>query len=418
MDDKLITIENNKVKINKKRLKIGLLAIIIIIIITFSIGEIVIRIFQPQMLYDKYNPSYPTYPKEVEYDKNFGWSLVKNYQVNSYSKQGRYPKVTITHNSQGFRMDHEVNESKNILIMTGDSLTYGFWVDDKKIVSAKLNELLGDDWEVINLAVGGYGTDQSLLRFVKDGLRYKPKVVVHAHFNNDFSNVFERYQYNLFKPLFVINENRLELTNVPVPLSKDYELSYPKKREHLYKGFQKFMRSWSNLYIFYKNGISEIKSQIKNIFIPRKENYFTSTLREDGQFLSIERNYTGNMGYAYLLNSLILTSYNEIAKQNNITFILVLIGDRIAVDPKVQKATVERYYNIDEYFFDYEKPYGLLERYAESENIRLINLLPSFKKEFQENRDVYLYGDDHINDHGHEVFAKEVYEMLLKEGIV
>lgn len=412
---RLISIENSKLKVNKRQLKIRIAAILIIFLAVYFVGEIVVRIFDPQQLYNEHSTAYPTYPKEVEYDEDLGWSTVKNYHVEPYTKQGI---VTITHNSQGYRMDHEVDEDKNIVVMTGDSLTYGFWVDDKKIVSAQLNELLGDDWEVINLGAGGYGTDQAFLRFIRDGLPHNPKIVVHALFNNDFSNIVSKYQYNVFKPLFVVEDGRLQLTNVPVPLSPDIERSYPKEREHAYKGFERIMRSSSHFYILYNNKISQIKSAINNKLNPtEKEDYFAAY--KDGESWAIEREYSDVMNYAFALNSLILDQYNNFAEQNNITFILVVIGDRISVDPEMQRIIEEKYFNVDRNFFDYGKPYRLLENFAERENIKIVNLYPTFKTEFQDNnRDLYLESDNHLNDYGHEVFAREIYNLLIEEGLV
>jgi len=191
-----------------------------------------------------------------------------------------------------------------------------------------------------------------------------------------------------------------------------------KKKEHAYKGFKRFMRSWSHFYILYKNKISQIKSSVKKVFNPpEKQDYFSAY--KDGESWAIEKEYSDIMNYAFVLNSLILREYNNLAKQNNITFIFVVIGDRISVDPEKQKATVERYYNIDDSFFDYEKPYNLLEDFAKSENIKIINLYPIFKKEFQENKkSMYLEGDNHLNDYGHELFAKEIYKTLVQKGLV
>tara|TARA_Y100000310_G_scaffold341724_1_gene441787 strand:+ start:1256 stop:2707 length:1452 start_codon:yes stop_codon:yes gene_type:complete len=418
LEAKKISLKRDKLRIDKKQLKIGLIAIFIIFIITFSIGEIVVRILDPQMLYNEHNPSYPTYPKEVEYNEDLGWSTVKNYEVHPYSPQARTPIVNITHNSKGYRMGHEVDENKTIVVMTGDSLTYGFWVDDKEIVSAQLNELLGNNWEVINLGVGGYGTGQSFLRFVRDGLQYKPKVVVHALFTNDFSNIVSVHEYNVYKPLFKIGEDmKLKLTNVPVPVSPNMELSYPKEREHAYKGFKRFMRSGSHLYVLYKAKIDQIKSRLMQFFRPSEKLDYFNTYR-DGEMWAIEKEYSDTMKYSYALNSLIIREYNKLAEDNNITFVFVLIGDRISVDPEIQKATEERYYNADRDFFDYEKPYRLLEEFAKSENIKIINLHPLFKKEFENKRSMYLEGDHHLNDYGHELFAKEVYNLMVKEGIV
>ena len=125
------------------------------------------------------------------------------------------------------------------------------------------------------------------------------------------------------------------------------------------------------------------------------------------------------MNYAFALNSLILDQYNNLAAQNNITFIFVVIGDRISVDPEMQKATEEKYFNVDRNFFDYGKPYRLLEDFAERENIKIVNLYPTFKTEFQDNnRNLYLEGDNHLNDYGHKVFAREIYNLLIEEGLV
>jgi len=415
--NKAFSIKDGKIRISKKQLKIRAAAVLIIIALSFLIGEALVRIFDPQILYDRHNPAHPTYPKEVEYDQDLGWSTVKDYKVQPHTYQGRNPIITITHNSEGYRMDHEVDANKNIVVMTGDSLTYGFWVDDKKVVSSQLNKMLGGRWEVINLGAGGYGTDQAFLRFIRDGQQYKPKVVVHTLFNNDFSNIISRYQYNVFKPIFSVNKGgNLELGNVPVPLSDKYELSYPKVKTHPFKGFERFMRSWSHLYVAYKGKIAQIKSAIKSSFKPQeKRDYFADY--KDGEFWAIEKDYTREMNYAVILNSLILKEYSSMAMRDNITFIFVVIGDRISVDPEMQKATLEKYSNIDGSFFDYDKPYRLLEEFSERENIKIVNLLPVFREQFQKGNDVYLEGDNHLNDYGHEIFAQQVYDAMVEMGV-
>lgn len=412
MGNKLIYIENNKLKINKRRLKITLIAIIIIFLSTYLLAEIMVRLVSPKILYNGHNVNHPAYVQETEYDKELGWSTIKNYRAITYTHQGRHPKIIITHNSKGFRMDHEVSENKKLIAITGDSFAYGFNVDDKTTISAKLNELLGMEYEVINLGVRGYGTDQSFLRFIKDALQYKPKVVIHIFYNNDFSNIVSNYQYNLYKPLIVIENNSLKLANVPVPMSDG--IKNPKPKEHEYKGFDRFMRSWSHFYILYKHKISKIKS----IFKKQKEDYFKAY--KDGQMWSVEREYSNVMNYAFNLNSLIIEEYNRIANENNITFVLVLMPDRVSIDPNLQRATIEHYSNVDINFFDFYKPYYLLENFAKSKGIKILNLYQRFKEEYQQNkRDIFLFdGDPHLNDYGNELFAKELHKYLAQQGLV
>jgi|TARA_Y100000031_G_C8234341_1_gene392497 hypothetical protein len=413
-----ISLKGGKLKINKRQLKIRLLAIIVIFLFVYVVGEITVRIFDPQPLYNKHDPAYPTYPKEVGYDQDLGWVTVKDYKVEPHTYQGRNPVITITHNSRGYRMDHEVDESKSKVVMTGDSLTYGFWVDDKKIVSSRLNEKLGNEWEVINLGAGGYGTDQAFLRFIRDGLQHKPKVVVHTLFNNDFSNIVSTYQYNVYKPRFTFTEEGiLQLTNVPVPISQDMELSYPKEKEHIHKGFKRFMRSWSHFYILYKNKVAQIKGAIREKLNPPEKQDYTKAYK-DGVFWAIEREYSDVMNYAFNLNALILREYDKLAKEKNITFVFVVMGDRISVDPEMQRVTEDKYFNVDEDFFDYERSYNLLEQFAKENNILIINLLPLFKEEFSKGNDMYLDGDNHLNDYGHELFAREIHNLMIREGLI
>lgn len=415
MAEKAIYIEGNKIRINKRQLKIRIAAIALIIMLVYAAGEAAVRILEPQELYNRHNPEHPAYPKEVEYDKDLGWATKKGYKAEPYTMQGKHPVVTITHNSQGLRMDHEADQSKNIVAFTGDSLTYGFWVDDKKIVSARLNEMLGRQYEVINLGVGGYGTDQSFLRLLRDGVKYNPKIVVHGFFTNDFSNIVSNYQYDVYKPLFQASEGKLTLTNVPVPVSKNMEKSYPKIKEHTYKGFQRLMRSWSQLYVLYKNKIGTLKSKLFSK-PAEKIDYFTAY--KDGEMWSIEKEYTDVMQYSFQLNSMILVAYNDFAKKNNMTFVLVLVADRISVDREMQKATIERYNNVDENFFDFGKPYKLLEDFAKKQGINVVNLYPLFKEEFEKGNSMYLEGDHHLNDYGHELYAREVHKLLAEEGLV
>jgi len=180
----------------------------------------------------------------------------------------------------------------------------------------------------------------------------------------------------------------------------------------------RLMRSSSHFYILYNSKMGQIKSAINNkLNPPEKEDYFAAY--KDGGSWAIEREYSDVMNYACALNSLILNQYNNFAGQNNITFIFVVIGDRISVDPEMQRITEEKYFNIDRNFFDYGKPYRLLEDFAERENIKIVNLYPTFKTEFQDNnRDVYLKSDHHLNDYGHEVFAGEIYKLLIEENLI
>ena len=74
------------------------------------------------------------------------------------------------------------------------------------------------------------------------------------------------------------------------------------------------------------------------------------------------------------------------------------------------------------YYHDFDHTYDVLkaiDHIAKSENITIVNLYPVFEREFQQNKkSMYLEEDHHLNDYGHELFAKELYNKLVEAGVI
>ena len=96
------------------------------------------------------------------------------------------------------------------LLMIGDSVAFGFGVADEQTFSADLES---DGYEVVNLAVPGYGTDQALLRLEREGAAYRPDLVLlHFCLQNDFvDNASATYFYDGLhpKPYFTLEHGAL-----------------------------------------------------------------------------------------------------------------------------------------------------------------------------------------------------------------
>ena len=73
--------------------------------------------------------------------------------------------------------------------------------------------------EVLNAGVSGYSTDQELLLWRSEGVRYAPDGVVLVYVSNDPVNNVRRFAYGHPKPLFLLQDEALVLSNVPVPES-------------------------------------------------------------------------------------------------------------------------------------------------------------------------------------------------------
>jgi hypothetical protein len=96
----------------------------------------------------------------------------------------------------------------------GDSFAFGSEVDDGATYSAVLEGSLPRA-EVLDFGVQGYGLDQALLRFRKEGTAFHPDVVV-VGFVSVLSTRNTLTHTTYPKPHFVLR-GRLELEGVPVP---------------------------------------------------------------------------------------------------------------------------------------------------------------------------------------------------------
>jgi hypothetical protein len=122
-------------------------------------------------------------------------------------------------NSRGIRGRREYSYDRppgvaRILVL-GDSFTFGEEVGDDETYSHVLEASLRGA-EVLNLGVHGYGHDQMLLYLKEEGLRYRPDVVVLGFIADDMERNLLAFR-DYVKPRFVLDGERLVLTNSPVP---------------------------------------------------------------------------------------------------------------------------------------------------------------------------------------------------------
>ncbi len=106
--------------------------------------------------------------------------------------------IRVKLNSQGLR-DEEIPFIKPYgekrILMLGDSVTFGWGVDQGKTVSDNLELLLkektGEDWRAINAGVNGYNSEQEAIYFRTTGSLYNPDIVILIFVNNDVDPILE-----------------------------------------------------------------------------------------------------------------------------------------------------------------------------------------------------------------------------------
>ena len=139
-------------------------------------------------------------------------------------------RVYVTINSLGLHdreIPYEKPEGVQRIFFLGDSITAGMQVplEDtfvKQLESHLAASLPHQSWEVINGAVNGYGTDNELLFYRLEGVKYDPDIVILSiYLANDIYNNHRVLELRTggqgHKPYFTLDEaGELVLNNYPV----------------------------------------------------------------------------------------------------------------------------------------------------------------------------------------------------------
>lgn len=168
-----------------------------------------------------------------EHHKLLGWFPQKNVSREFTGAN----TIQINHNSNGFR-DKEItfdNAKKRILIL-GDSFAYGYDSEVHERFSEILDNNL-ENYQIFNLGVSGYSTDQELLLLKEYYHLIEPDLVYLLYHHNDWHGNSVNHIYNgYYKPYFELDSETqlIRLNGVPVPksiqhLKYEYPIFYKSK---------------------------------------------------------------------------------------------------------------------------------------------------------------------------------------------
>jgi hypothetical protein len=201
-----------------RRMLFGITAVLLIVCAGLAAAEWLLRWRQLRIIKsDRLTPglSRP--------DAQLGWLPTRHWT-------GRHEHhdfdVTYSINGTGFRGDDiraHKPPAKSIAVV-GDSFTFGTGVNDDETFVALLNQHRSGRERFYNFAVAGYSTDQELLLVEREVLRWKPdRLLLVVYLANDlFDNQLPlSLQVNRAKPMFILTNGVLFLTNIPASLSAE-----------------------------------------------------------------------------------------------------------------------------------------------------------------------------------------------------
>jgi len=187
-----------------------LLAVLVALLLAGGLCEAGLRVFMHKQL------AIPLDERNLlfRHDPALGWFPVPNSRIRF---KGSRP-VFVANNSQGFRAPEHHLSSRPGIAFLGDSFVWGYDVEASERFTEKLQER-HPEWNIFNLGVSGFGTDQEYL--LLQGLfdAYKPRVVflVFCTETDDDDNSSNVRYGGYYKPYCTVVSNRLTLNGIPVP---------------------------------------------------------------------------------------------------------------------------------------------------------------------------------------------------------
>lgn len=198
-------------KMKSRRILINVLLMITSTLFALFISEIGLRVMGLEPLYVS-----PERDRFWKYDPLLGWAHQPGQEGIFETPQFR---TAVRINALGLRdREHSYERQNNIkrILVLGDSFAWGYGVEESERFSQVLEEKL--DVEVINAGVSGYSTDQELLWYQNEGIKYDTDLVILEFAGNDVGdNDRELVNTIYFKPKFVFQDDQLVPTGYPVP---------------------------------------------------------------------------------------------------------------------------------------------------------------------------------------------------------
>lgn len=315
----------------------------------------------------------------ITYDEELGW-------INKKGASGRYepsvdiPPTTVRINAIGFRggpVSVEKPPGTRRILVLGDSNSFGYGVEEEQRYSDLLAGSLPKGYEVLNFGVFGYGTDQAALLFERNGLMFKPDIVVLGFSAGDVSDNMSSINGGYSKPFFRIEGNRLMLKNIPVPGPSIFRRSSSRG-----SSMKDFLYRHSHLYrlLFTRLTASHMYTPDSVLEMDKEEGMETTVA--------------------------ILNSLNELCRMNGCRLVVLLIphGKWVKAAQTMQEGSIGYY--------------GALRSILPRFGITVIDTTDALVKHSAENT-VFLQNDPvHLTISGNEVVADILYRGLLQHGLL
>ena len=394
----------------------NILLVAVSILVSLILFEIGVRTFLPQKV--MMAKKEPPHPKNMYVaNKDIGYSLAPGFKGNYKTPEF---KINISINSEGLR-DHEYKEKKKNeyrVLVLGDSFVFGWGVEQENTFVKELERILnkekGDkDYEVINVGILGYGTEQELKYLREKGMKYNPDLVLLGFYiGNDikenlagnFNNrvvkdgyLFDKRISELYKKKLESAGKNIDAWKIPIPF-KSFFLKNSQAYTLLHNRYNK---------ILIKLGVRKDIDITKDLM--REEyNIFLRDLNSEKY-----KRFSQDVNQKWNLTIKLLKELSVNAKSEGVNFAIILIPTNYQVYQEKFREITDLYLTN----FDLTLPNKKISEFARENHDPIIDLLPKFI-DAGKTEELYFSKDGHWNEKGHKLAARLIYEELVRQSIL
>jgi len=327
-------------------------------------------------------------------------------------------------NSRGIRSPREIPYEKRAgvkrVLFVGDSYFFGHGVDDNEIVSEALQRMTGEEVEVINGAVIGYGTDQAYLWLLNEGFKYSPDIVIYGFFpGNDMREIASSERYDYLKPYYTLENSRLTLNGVPVPDGREQRKRLLDTPDSVFEKTKQFLRHNSNLYQMVVERLNSLPSVRKFFLATGVAQEYATLYGESPEYLLKDEKQM-----LEIIKALVMAMKKN-CEENGAHFIFTFIpskeenpaapvgyGRTVGYDEDKDDITLFYVWNTNARAYFRE--------FAAKNQIDFLDLLPVVRKAHLEKKLFFYRGSEdlHWSSIGHSLTAAAIYERLRGNGLV
>jgi len=149
----------------------------------------------------------------VKFDASLGWVCKSKENLKFYRPE--LYKIRYQINKQGFRNPLNfdtlsLSSSKQKVLLLGDSFLFSILQKEENTVSSILQKRLGDKYEILNIAIPGWGLDQMYLAYQKYVEIIDPEQVILLFIDDDVARLVESFYWGAGpKPAYKLKDNVL-----------------------------------------------------------------------------------------------------------------------------------------------------------------------------------------------------------------